>query len=62
MAEAVLEKLPGISVTYKVLGGMTSGESIFVWSEDPIAGRATINAAVESAIRTIEMVIATLDV
>jgi hypothetical protein len=61
MAEAVLENLPGISVTYEVLGGMTSGESIFVWSEDPVAGGATINAAVESAIKTVEMVVARLD-
>ena len=61
MANAVLQNLPGITVTYQVLGGMTSGTSIFVWSDDPLAGRATIEAAVASAIRTVEMVVATLD-
>ena len=60
-ANAVLQNLPGITVTYQVLGGMTSGTSIFVWSDDPLAGRATIEAAVASAIRTVEMVVATLD-
>ena len=61
MAEAVVQNLAGISVTYEILGGMTSGTSIFVWSDDPLAGRATIEAAVASAIRTVETVVATLD-
>ena len=61
VAEAVVQNLPGISVTYEILGGMTSGTSVFVWSADPVAGRATIDAAVASAITTVEMVVATLD-
>ena len=61
MAEAVVQNLAGISVTYEILGGMTSGTSIFVWSDDPLAGRATIEAAVASAIKTVEIVVATLD-
>jgi hypothetical protein len=61
MAEAIVRKIPGITVTYKLLGGMTSGTSTFVWSDDPAAGRAAIDAAVPSAIKTIEQVIAELD-
>ena len=61
LAEAVVQNLPGISVTYATIGGMTSGEDVFVWSENPIAGRATLDVAFVSAITTVEMVVATLD-
>ncbi len=57
MAEAITRNLPGITVTYEILGGMASGTSIFVWSDDPVAGRATIDAAVASVIMTVEMVV-----
>jgi hypothetical protein len=60
MAEAVVEDLPGINVTYEILGGMTSGTLVFVWSEDPAAGQSTIDAAFVSAIDTVEMIIRTL--
>jgi hypothetical protein len=56
MVEAIVQNLPGISISYETLGGMTSGTSIFVWSDDPVAGWATIDAAVASVIRTVEMV------
>ena len=61
MVEEVVQNLAGISVSYETLGGMTSGTSIFVWSDDPVAGRATIDAAVASVIKTVEMVVARLD-
>jgi len=61
VALAVVENLPGLSVSYEILGGMTSGTSYFVWSEDPVEGQATIDAAFASSIRTVEMMIATLD-
>jgi hypothetical protein len=61
LAEAVVQDLPGTTVTYATIGGMTSGDDIFVWSEDPIAGRTALDAAFESAIRSLETVIATLD-
>jgi hypothetical protein len=57
MMEEVIRNLPGISISYETLGGMTSGTSIFVWSDDPVAGWATIDAAVASVIRTVEMVV-----
>jgi hypothetical protein len=59
--EAVIQDLPGISVSYETLGGMTSGTAIFVWSGDPVAGRATIDAAVASAGSTVQTVVETLD-
>ena len=61
LAEAVVQDLPGITVTYATIGGMTSGDDIFVWSEDPSAGRTTLDAAFTSATRTLETVIARLD-
>lgn len=62
MALAVAENLPGLIVTYETLGGpMTSGTFIYIWSDDPLEGRATIDAAFASAISTVEMMIATLD-
>jgi hypothetical protein len=61
LAQALVQNLPGITVTYATIGGMTSGDDIFIWSEDPIAGRATLDAAFESAIRTAETVITALD-
>jgi hypothetical protein len=61
LTRAVVENLSGISVTDEILGGMTSGASSFVWSEDPEVGRATIDAAFASAIRTVEPAVATLD-
>jgi hypothetical protein len=61
MARAVVQNLPGITITNPVLGGMTSGSSTFVWSDDPVAGQAAVDAAVTSAISTVEMVIAKLD-
>ena len=56
-----MQNLPGITVTYATVGGMTSGDDIFVWSEDPSAGRTTLDAAFTSATRTLETVIAPLD-
>jgi hypothetical protein len=61
VAEAVVQNLSGIIVTYATIGGMTSGDDIFVWSEDPTAGRATLDAAFAAAIRTMETVITALD-
>jgi hypothetical protein len=61
LAEAVVQNLPGITVTYATIGGMTSGDIIFLWSADPTAGRATLDAAFASAITTLETVITTLD-
>jgi hypothetical protein len=59
MALAVAENLPGLIVTYETLGGpMTSGTFIYIWSDDPLEGRATIDAAFASAISTVEMMIA----
>lgn len=61
LASAVVENLPGIKVTYEVLGGMTSGTVYFVWSEDASAGQAAIEATFSSATKTIETMIAKLD-
>ena len=61
MALAVAENLPGLIVTYETIGGMTSGTSIYIWSDDPVGGRATIDAAFASAISTVGMMVATLD-
>jgi len=61
MAWALVQDLPGISVDYEIIGGMTSGTAIFVWSEDPVEGRATIDAAFASVIRTVEAMSAILD-
>ena len=61
MAEALVQNIPGISITDETLGGMTSGSSTFVWSDDPVAGRTAIDTAVTSAIKTIEEVTAKLD-
>ena len=61
MALAVAENLPGLIVTYETLGGMTSGTFIYIWSDDPVEGRATIDAAFASAIRTVGLMIASLD-
>jgi hypothetical protein len=61
MALAVAETLPGLIVTYETLGGMTSGTFIYIWSDDPVEGRATIDAAFALASSTVKMMIATLD-
>jgi hypothetical protein len=39
---------------------MASGDDIFVWSGDLVAGRAIIDAAFASAITTVEMVLAAI--
>jgi hypothetical protein len=61
VTEAVIQNLPGARLTHETLGGMASGDCVFVWSEDPGAGRAAIDAAMSSAIKTVQAMIATLD-
>ena len=61
MTLAVARRAAGIALTWRIVGGLTSGSSILVWSDDPAAGRAALDAAVAAATGTIEAVIAKLD-
>jgi hypothetical protein len=56
--EAIVDNLPGISVTYSTPAGMASSTHVFVWSEDPVSGRAAIDEAVASATKTLKMILA----
>jgi hypothetical protein len=54
--EALVNNLPAITVTYSTPVSMVSSTHVFVWSEDPVAGRAAIDEAVRSATKTLEIV------
>jgi hypothetical protein len=61
LAAAIVHELGGVTVTHAIIGGMTSGESNFVWSQDPSAGHLELDAAFASAIRTLETVLMALE-
>jgi hypothetical protein len=61
MTLAVARRVPGITLTWRIIGEMTSGSSILVFADDRAAGWAALNGAVAAANRTIEAVIAELD-
>ena len=53
VAQAVVDSVAAITVTERILGGMTSGFALFVWAAEPEPARVALADAIQNATRTI---------